>query len=74
MQHFGPGQEMGRPKTDVRISLKGRNGRTVRVGLVRGIDGRWIIYRDGKRSAKIASASSTRIGDMIAAWLRGQAD
>lgn len=58
---------MGRPKTDVRISLKGLSGKTVRVGLRRQIDGRLAIYRDGKRSAKVSSASSTRIGGMISA-------
>lgn len=63
---------MGRPKTDVRISLKGKNGRTVRVGLVLQIDGHWAVYRDGKRSAKTSAASSTRIGKLIANWLQQQ--
>lgn len=65
-------KEMGRPKTDVRISLKGRDGKTVRVGLVRGLDGRWHVYRDGKLSRKTPSASSTRIGQLVASWLRMQ--
>lgn len=64
---------MGRPKTDVRISLKGRSGKTVRIGLVLQIDGRWAVYRDGKRSAKVHSAGSTRIGELIAAWLKSAA-
>lgn len=63
---------MGRPKTDVRISLRGKDRRTVRVGLVFQIDGRWGVYRDGKRSAKVRSASATQIGKLIANWLRGQ--
>lgn len=63
---------MGRPKTDVRISLKGRNGRTVRVGLVRGLFGRWHVYRDGKRSEKHPYASSTEIGQLVSRWLTGQ--
>ena len=63
---------MGRPKTDVRISLKGKDGRTVRVGLVHRIDGLWAVYRDGKRSSKIPAANATRIGKLIANWLREQ--
>lgn len=63
---------MGRPKTDVRISLKGRDGKTVRVGLVRGLDGRWHVYRDGRLSRTMPTASSTRVGQLIALWLRGQ--
>ena len=64
---------MGRPKTDVRISLKGKDGRTVRIGLVLQLDGRWAVYRNGKRSAKISAGSSTRIGELLANWLRSQA-
>ena len=65
-------RKMGRPKTDVRISLKGRDGKTVRVGLVRGLDGRWVIYRNGQRSRKHPAASSTEIGRLLARWLRDQ--
>lgn len=63
---------MGRPKMDVRISLKGRDGRTVRLGFVRSIDGRWHIYRNGKLAKKTPVASSTRIGQLISVWLRSQ--
>ena len=63
---------MGRPKTDVRISLRGRGGRTVRLGLVWGLDGRWHIYRDGKLSRRQPSASATEIGRLLARWLRTQ--
>lgn len=63
---------MGRPKADVRISLKGQDGKTVRVGLVLQIDGHWAVYRNGKRSAKIPAASATRIGQLIANWLGSQ--
>ncbi len=63
---------MGRPKTDVRISLKGRDGKTVRIGLVRQIDGNWWVYKNGKLSSSFPSASSTRIGNLISNWLRAQ--
>lgn len=64
---------MGRPKTEVRISLKGSDGRTVRLGLVRSVlQERWDVYRDGKRSLRHPSASSTVIGNLIAVWLRRQ--
>lgn len=63
---------MGRPKTDARISLKGRDGKTVRLGLVRGLYGGWHVYRDGKLSKKMPTASSTRVGQLIALWLRSQ--
>lgn len=64
---------MGRPKTEVRISLKGRDGRTVRLGLVRSVlPERWDVYRDGRRSERQPSASSTMIGNLIAEWLREQ--
>ena len=64
---------MGRPKTDVRISLKGRDGKTVRVGLVRRPDGQWTVYRNGNLSRRHPSTSSTEIGRLIAGWLRQQA-
>jgi hypothetical protein len=64
---------MGRPKTDVRISLKGTDGTTIRVGLVRGFSGTWSVYRDGRRSSKLPTASSTRIGNLVGKWLMGQA-
>lgn len=63
---------MGRPKTDVRISLKGRDGKTVRVGLVKALYGGWHVYRDGKPSKKVHTASSTKIGQLVSLWLRGQ--
>ena len=64
---------MGRPKTSARISLKGRDGRTVRIGLVRSVIAeRWDVYRDGQRSRKHPSASATEIGGLIAGWLRRQ--
>ena len=64
---------MGRPKTAVRISLKGQDGKTVRIGLVRSvIPDRWDVYRDGKRSQRHPSASATEIASLIAQWLRQQ--
>lgn len=63
---------MGRPKTDIRISLKGRDGTTVRVGLTKMIDGRFAVYRNGKRSEKVSAASATRIGQLIANWILTQ--
>lgn len=63
---------MGRPKMEVRMSLKGRNGKTVRIGLVMGLDHRWHVYRNGKLSKKHPSASSTQIGQLISVWLRSQ--
>lgn len=64
---------MVRPKTSVRISLKGRDRRTVRIGLARSVlPDRWDIYRDGKRSARHPSASATEISKLIAVWLRHQ--
>ena len=63
---------MGRPKTTVRISLKA-NGKTTRLGLVRLIDGRWAVYRNGNRSTKLPSGSNTDIGKAVAKWLAAQA-
>lgn len=63
---------MGRPKTDVRISIKGRDGRTIRIGLVRGLFDKWDVYRDGRRSSKTPRASSTQIGNLLSKWLISQ--
>jgi hypothetical protein len=63
---------MGRPKTAVRISLKGKNGKTVRIGLAAQADGRWAVYRDGARSQRVPSANSTQIAGLISKWLQTQ--
>ena len=65
-------QEMGRPKTDVRISLKGKDGHTVRVGLIKSLGGGWFIYRDGKVSSRHPQASATKIGELVTLWLKSQ--
>ncbi len=62
-------QEMGRPKTTIRVSLKGRDGRTARLNILPAIDGGFLIYRDGKVREKI---SATEFGRRMAAWLKSQ--
>ena len=57
---------------NVRISLKGKDQRTVRIGLARQADGRLSIYRDGKRSTKTPSLNPTQIGLLIGKWIRVQ--
>jgi hypothetical protein len=60
---------MGRPKTDARVSIKGKDGKTCRINLVELPTGRWLVYRDGKRRLTV---STTDFGKKMAAWLRAQ--
>lgn len=62
-------QEMGRPKDTIRVSLKGRDGKTARLNIVPAIDGGYLVYRDGKVREKI---SATEFGKRMAAWIKSQ--
>lgn len=64
--------EMPRPKSDIRISLKGRDGKTVRLNLTEMIDGKWLVLRDGKESQRIPYGTSTEIADAIRTWIVSQ--
>jgi hypothetical protein len=55
---------MGRPKNTMRVSLKGKDGKTTRLNI-----GGFIIYRDGKIREKI---SATEFGKRMTAWLKSQ--
>lgn len=68
------GEKMSRPKTACRMSLKGRDGVTVRIGFAPQADGRWAVYRDGRRSNKTPSLNATQVGDLVSRWLRRQAE
>lgn len=61
---------MGRPKFDARISLKKRNGRTVRVELSRLLDGSFAVFVNGKRSSKIKRGSASEIARRLRDWIR----
>lgn len=63
---------MPRPKSGVTISLKGRDGKTVRLNLSEMIDGKWLILRDGKKSTCMPYATSTEVSDGIRTWLKNQ--
>lgn len=56
------------------MSLKGRDGVTVRIGFTPQADGRWSVYRDGRRSAKTPSLNATEVGALVSRWLRRQAE
>lgn len=60
---------MGRPKDTIRVSLKGRDGKTTRLNIVPAIDGGFLIYRDGKIREKI---SATEFGKRMAIWVKSQ--
>jgi len=63
---------MTRPKSDIRISLKNRDGKTTRLNLTELLDGSWLICRDGKQAQQIPSATSTEVADKIRQWLVSQ--
>lgn len=63
---------MPRPKSDVTISLKGRDGKTTRLNLSELLDGSWLVMRDGKKSTKMPYATSTDIADAIRTWIVAQ--
>lgn len=65
---------MSRPKTACRMSLKGRDGVTVLIGFAPQSDGRWAIYRDGRRSHKTPSLNATEVGALVSRWLRNQSE
>ena len=60
---------MGRPKSDVTISLKSRDGTHCRLNLTGMIDGKWMVRRDGKRSKKLPYGTSTEVAEAIRLWL-----
>lgn len=62
---------MGRPKTSVRVSMKGKLGGTYRLNLVEMPNGRWMVYKNGKPSG---SLSPTEFGKRLASWLRKQSE
>lgn len=61
-----------RPKADIRISLKGRNGRTVRLNLTQLLNGKWLVYRDGARSKKLPLATATAVAEAVRNWIASQ--
>lgn len=63
---------MPRPKSDVTISLKGRDGVTHRLNLTEMLDGKWVVFRDGAKSKRLPYATSTDVADAIRAWLKSQ--
>jgi len=63
---------MPRPKSDIRISLKGRDGKTVRLNLTELLDGKWLVMRDGKESRKMPYGTSTEIADAVRQWIVAQ--
>ena len=63
---------MARPKSDVTISLKGRDGKTLRLNLAELIDGNWSVFRDGKKSKRLPYATSTDVANGIRQWLNSQ--
>ena len=63
---------MTRPKSDIRISLKGRDGNTVRLNLTELMSGKWLVMRDGKESGKLPYGTSTEISDAIRSWVVSQ--
>ena len=64
---------MSRRKTDLRISLSGFAGQTVRLNLSLDPFGNWFVYRDGALSKSHPRASSTVVAKQIQKWLIGQA-
>jgi len=60
---------MSRPKNTIRVSLRGNNGKTVRLNILPAIDGSFIVYRDGKIREKI---SATEFGKRMAMWIKSQ--
>jgi hypothetical protein len=64
---------MGRPKSTIRISLKGKDGKSVRLNLHWcQITRSFFVYRDGSRSEKCPMASATAIGKRVTDWLISQ--
>ena len=63
---------MVRPKSDLRITLKGRDGKSVRLNLTEILDGSWQVHRDGKRSTKLPYGTSTEIAEGIRKWIVSQ--
>lgn len=63
---------MPRPKSDIRISLKGRDGKPVRLNLIEKLDGRWMVMRDGKQSKKLPDATTTEIANHLRNWMVSQ--
>ena len=63
---------MGRPKSDVTISLKGRDGKSTRLNLTEILDGSWEVRRDGKKSQRLPYATSTEVAEGIRKWLVSQ--
>lgn len=63
---------MPRPKSDVTISLKGRDGKSIRLNLTEMLDGKWLVFRDGKKSQRMPHATSTDIADAVRTWIVGQ--
>ena len=64
---------MARQKNDLRISLSGTGGETVRLNLTLDVFGeQWHVYRDGVLSKSFPSASSTVVSKQLQKWLIGQ--
>lgn len=63
---------MPRPKSDIRISLKGRDGKPVRLNLIEKLDGRWMVMRGGKQSKKLPDATTTEIANHLRNWMVSQ--
>jgi len=63
---------MTRPKSDIRISLKNRGGKTTRLNLTELLDGSWLIRRDGKKATAIPAATSTEVADKVRQWIVSQ--
>ena len=63
---------MARPKSDVTISLKGRDGKSIRLNLTEMLNGKWLVFRDGKKSQRMPYATSTDIADAVRTWIVGQ--
>jgi hypothetical protein len=63
---------MGRAKSDVTLSLKGRSGNTTRLNLLEMADGNWQILRDGKKARNIPYGTSTEVSVGIREWLVSQ--
>ena len=65
---------MARQKNDLRISLHGVSGNTVRLNLSLDTFGdQWHVYRDGALSKSHPLASSTVVAKQLQKWLIAQA-
>lgn len=44
----------------------------MRLNLTETLDGKWLVFRDGKKSQRLPYATSTEVADAVRTWLVSQ--